>query len=83
MAPPKELYAKSAVILGWEKQSSTDSKDKLDMALKNNAATSKTTSVTKTTPKSKVPDAMVAANRLMYPNKSDAEIRTELEPYVT
>ncbi len=84
LAPPKELYSKAAVILGWEPENVPTKKDKLGMALKNNAAISKTSSGAKTptSSKSKVTDAMIAANRLMYPDKTDAEIRTELEPYV-
>lgn len=83
LAPPKELYSKAAVILGWEPEGKVDSKDKLGNALKDRAAVSKTsTAATKKVSKSKVTDAMVAANRLMYPDKTDAQIREELEPYV-
>ena len=77
----KELYPKVANILGWE-PNIVDSKDKLNIALKDKAAVSKTTSSTKTPSKSKVTDQMVAVNRLMYPNKTDAEIIKELEPHV-
>lgn len=85
LASPGELYQKAAVILGWEKQSAVDSKDKLSMALKDNAATSKPTSATaKAGPtKSKVTQEMIAVNRKMYPDKTDEEIRKELESYVT
>lgn len=81
---PEELYSKAAVILGWEPADAPPTpKDKLDNAVINTGATSKTTSGGKKgATKSKVTDQMVAANRLMYPNKSDAEIRAELEPYV-
>jgi hypothetical protein len=83
MAPPKELYSKAAVTLGWEPQDAPSDKEKLSMAVKNKAAVSKTTSSSKKKgKKSKVTDAMVAANRAMYPDKSDADIREELEPYV-
>lgn len=83
LAPPKELYSKAAVILGWEPADKVDSKDRLGNALKDRAATNKTSNAgTKKVSKSKVTDAMVAANRLMYPDKSDAQIREELEPYV-
>lgn len=84
IASPKELYSKAAVILGWEPQDKVTAKDKLGQAIKNNASISKTTSgPTKSKGKpSKVTDAMVAASRLMYPDKSDKEIREELEPYV-
>lgn len=83
LAPPKELYAKAAVILGWEPEGKVDSKDKLDMALKDKASSSKSSSAPKSAPsKSKVTDQMVAVNRMMYPGKTDTEIRKELEPYV-
>lgn len=82
LASPKELYSKAAVILGWEPDDKVTDKDRLGSALKDSAATSKTSSATKKSSKSKVTDQMVAANRLMYPNKTDAEIREELEPYV-
>lgn len=83
LAPPKELYQKAAVSLGWEKQSAVTSKDKLNIAVKNNSATTKPTSATgKTTTKSKVPQAMIETNRKMYPGKTDEEIRKELEPYI-
>lgn len=82
LASPKELYAKAAVILGWESDNKVDNKDKLGIALKGQAGSSKTTSTIKTPKKSKVTDQMVAVNRMMYPNKTDAEIREELEPYV-
>jgi len=83
LAPPKELYEKAAVILGWQPEGKVDDKDKLNIALKDKASTSKTNSATKpTSSKSKVTDQMIAFNRLMYPGKTDAEIRQELEPYV-
>lgn len=82
LASPKELYSKAAVILGWEPQDSVSGKDKLNVALKDKAAISKTSSATKKSSKSKVTDQMIAFNRMIYPNKSDAEIREELEPYV-
>lgn len=83
LAPPKELYSKAAVILGWEASNKVTDKDRLGNALRNQASVSKTTSSTKKASKSKVSDQMVAANRLMYPEKTDAQIREELEPYVT
>ncbi len=82
LASPKELYAKAAVILGWEASDKADDKDKLRIAVKGSASTSKTSSAVKAPKKSKVTDTMVAANRLMYPDKTDAEIREELEPWV-
>lgn len=83
LAPPAELYRSAAVLLGWESQTAPSEEDKLKAAVKDSAATSKTTSsATKKKSVSKVTDAMVAANRKMYPNKTDAEIREELEPYV-
>lgn len=83
LAPPKELYSKAAVILGWKPEDEVDSKDKLGNAIKDRAATTKTSSATKPkVSKSKVTDAMIAASRMMYPDKTDAQIREELEPYV-
>lgn len=83
LASPKELYLKAAVILGWESANKVTDKEKLGIAMKNSAATSKTTSAAaKKANHSKVTDQMVAANRLMYPDKTDAQIREELEPYV-
>ena len=82
LANPRDLYKRAAVILDWEPVDKVDNKDKLNIALKGQAAVSKTTSSAKTPKKSKVTDQMVALNRVMYPDKTDAEIRTELEPYV-
>lgn len=81
-----ELYSKAAVILGWEPEATTTKptgKEKVGMALKGRAAITKTSSgPKKSTPTSKVTQAMILTNRKMYPNKTDAEIREELEPYV-
>lgn len=83
LASPDELYEKSAVILGWEKESVPSSKEKLAMAVKDRAASSKQNSASpKGSPKSRVTDEMIRVNRAMYPGKSDADIRKELEPYV-
>lgn len=82
LAKPAELYSKAAVILGWEAGDAVDGKDRLGNALKDRASISKTSSATKSTPRSKVTDEMIAVNKLMYPNKSESEIRKELEPYV-
>lgn len=83
LASPAELYQKAAVILGWEPQSKPNSKEKMGMALKDKAASTKSSSSNgKGVSKSKVTDAMVRVNRMMYPGKSDDEIRKELEPYV-
>lgn len=81
---PMELYAKSVAILGWERDDTVDSKDRLKVALKDKAAVTKTSSSStgKKAPKSKVTDRMLRLNRAMYPNKTDDEIRKELEPYV-
>lgn len=80
-ASPGELYTKAAAILGWKPSEVTD-KDRMKVAVKDRAAVSKTTSSTKKAPKSKVTEAMIRTNRRMYPNKTDEEIRKELEPYV-
>ena len=83
LAEPSELYSTAALSLGWDKLSTPTSKEKLDMALKDKGATSKpTASGAKSSSKSKVTDAMIKVNRMMYPDKTDAQIREELEPYV-
>lgn len=82
LASPEELYSTAAVILGWDKESAPTNKEKIGMAVKNTAAVSKTSSAVKQTSKSKVTDEMIAVNRTMYPGKTDAQIREELEPYV-
>jgi hypothetical protein len=85
LASPAELYSKAAISLGWQKkETAPDAKDKLGMALKDGAATSKTTSgPSKPAPKGpKVTEAMLKANRQMYPGKTDAEIIEELTPYL-
>ncbi len=81
MAPPKELYSKAAVILGWGLE---ETDDDLSTAIKDRAAASKTTSSTKPRPKqSKVTDAQVILYKKLNPlvEKTDSEIRQELEPY--
>lgn len=83
LAPPRELYRKAAVSLGWESNDQPNGKEKVGMAVKRTAAVSKTTSGTsKAKVKSKVTDQMIAVNRMMYPGKSDQEIREELEPHI-
>jgi hypothetical protein len=83
MLTAEELYPRVASILGWDPATDrVNSNDKLGIALKNKAAVSKTSSSAKQVKKSKVTDAMLAFNRLAYPNKTDEEIRKELEPYV-
>lgn len=84
MAPPSELYAKAAVILGWEPTQTEPTKgERLKSALKDGAAIPKTTTSSKKKPKSKVTDAQVAVYRKMNPttDKSDSDIRKELEDY--
>lgn len=84
LASPEELYSKAAVILGWEKNTEPTEKERLAMALKNANGSSKLPSGPggKPSPKSKVTDSMIKINRMMYPGKTDDEIRKELEPYV-
>lgn len=84
LASPGELYSKAAVALGWEKTSLPSSKEKLGMAIKDSGSTSKTPTASGQKPpvRSKVTQAMIDANKKMYPGKSDDEIRKELEPYV-
>jgi len=83
LAPPSELYSKVAVILDW-KPEVMDDKDKLNAAIKNKAAVSKTVSANKPKSSSKVTDAQVTIAKQMggwTVGKSDAEIRKELENY--
>lgn len=82
LASPEELYTKAAVILGWKPADKVGKGDKLKVAIKERGTTTKTSSSTKKAPKSKVTDEMIRVNRIMYPNKTDDEIRTELEPHV-
>lgn len=84
LASPAELYSKAAVILGWEPvDNKPTGKEKVGMALKSRAAVTKASSgPKKSKPASKVTNAMIIANRKMYPGKTDAEIQAELEPYV-
>ncbi|CAB4176466.1 hypothetical protein UFOVP1522_50 [uncultured Caudovirales phage] len=82
LASPEELYRKAAVMLGWEKTSEPDAKEKLGMAVKQNGAASKSSPTAKGVQRSKVSDEMISLNRKMYPGKTDSEIRKELEPYI-
>lgn len=81
---PRELYSKAAVILGWKAIEKKPTKaEKAGLALKNRAGISiKGAKGSKKSPKSKVSQAMIEVNRKMYPGKTDAEIRDELEPHV-
>jgi len=87
MPDPADLYRRAAVSLGWEKTSKPSDKEKLGAALKTNAASSPAkTSGAKPPVKSKVTDEQVAAYRQTARDGhslSDAEIRKELEQYVT
>lgn len=77
---PKEVYAKTVVLLGW---TADDNKEKLGAALKDGASSPRVSSGASQSPTtSKVTDQMIVANRKMYPGKTDSEIREELEPYV-
>lgn len=79
LATPAELYSKTVIALGW----TDDSKEKLGAALKDGAGSPRISSGAGQGPQtSKVTDAMILANRKMYPGKTDAEIREELEPHV-
>lgn len=83
LAPPSELYRKAAVSLGWEPNGKMDDGDKLKVALKSSAGSARiASSGAASAKKSKVTDKMIAVNKLMYPDKTDAQIREELEPYV-
>jgi hypothetical protein len=76
---PQELYGMVVTTLGWNKE---DNKEKLGAAIKDSAASTKTSSSTKKVTKSKVTDGQVVTARKMFPGKSDSEIRQELEEYV-
>lgn len=79
LATPAELYSKTVIALGW----ADDSKEKLGAALKDGAGSPRISSGAGQGPQtSKVTDAMIVANRKMYPGKTDTEIREELEPHV-
>lgn len=82
LAEPRELYAAAAASLGWEKSTQVTDEDRLGDKLKESASVTKTNSSTKRTLKSKVTDEMIAFNRKLYPEKSDSEIRKELEEHV-
>lgn len=80
LATPKELYTKTVIALGWTQD---DSAEKLGAALKDGAASPRVSSGSPSPKKaSKVSDAQLAFNRKVYPGKTDAEIREELEPYI-
>lgn len=80
LATPAELYSKTVIALGW---TADDDKDRLNSALKGSASAPRVSSGGASAPSSsKVTDAMIIANRKMYPGKSDSEIREELEPHV-
>lgn len=87
LADPSELYDMATTSLGWKKKDDDaplDDKDKLAMAAKDSAASSKTTSGP-TPPKPKTPkvsEAQLKLNRKMYPGKTDKEIIEELTPYL-
>lgn len=80
LATPKELYDKTVIALGW---TADDSKEQLGTAIKDGAGSPRISSGTAQGPDtSKVTQAMISANRKMYPDKTDAQIREELEDYV-
>jgi hypothetical protein len=83
LAKPGDLYKRAAAILDWEPKDKVDKEDHLKIAIKKSGSTTKTSSgTTQKAQKSKVTDQMIAVNKMMYPNKTDEEIRKELEPYV-
>lgn len=79
LATPKELYSKTVIALGW---TADDSKEQLGAALKDSAGSPRVSSGVGQSTTSKVTDEMIIANRKMYPDKSDSEIREELEPHI-
>lgn len=84
MEEPGKLYKDAALSLGWQPQTVPTDKEKLGMAVKSNASSSKApSSSAKSTVTSKVTDAHVKAHRHLTGSvKSDAEIRKELESFV-
>lgn len=82
LAEPAELYATAAASLGWKPKSQPTESEKVGMALKEGAAATRTNSATKRKSVSKVTPEMISLNRKLYPGKSDAQIREELEPHV-
>lgn len=84
LASPTELYNKAAISLGWEKKVvEPDEAERLAMAAKDGAASSKTSSAPRK-PAAKIPQISqkeMELNRKMYPGKTDAEIIKELAPY--
>lgn len=82
LASPKELYNKAAIALGWERQPTVDSKEKLTMALKDKSGSSKASGISKGAPKQpKISEAEIQANMKMYPAKTRQQIIKELTPY--
>lgn len=80
LASPEELYSKTVIALGW---TSDDNKERLGAALKDGASAPRVSSGgAQARQTSKVTDQMIILNRKMYPGKSDAEIREELEPHI-
>lgn len=80
LATPKELYSNTVIALGW---TADDSKEQLGAALKDGAGSPRISSgAGQGSSTSKVTDEMISINRKMYPGKTDAQIREELEPHV-
>lgn len=77
-----EAYRRAANNLDWEPTGSVTDKDRLDNAVKGAASSTKAPTATKPANKSKVTEAMMVANRKMYPEKTDKQIREELEEYL-
>lgn len=76
---PKELYEKTAVILGL----TPDNSEAVGSALKDAAATPRTSSAPASPPSAtKVTEDMISTNLKMYPNKTRQEIIAELEPHI-
>lgn len=76
---PKELYEKTAVILGLQ----PDNSEALSAAVKDSGAATRTSSGTAAIPpQSKVTEDMIAMNLKMFPGKSRQEIIEELEPHI-
>lgn len=76
---PKELYEKTAVILGLQ----PDTSEATASAMKNNAASPRTSSAPASpTPPSKVTEEMIEKNLKWYPLKTRQEIIAELEPHI-
>lgn len=76
----KEVLELAAATLGWEKGSKGDD---VAAAVKDGAATSKTSSKTKSSKKgAEITDAQMAAAKALFPDAKESELRKDLAAYV-